>query len=86
MNRDKLWYQHPPVRIVREKPVFSAKKMQTYHQADFEKVRCHSHQDVNFAEQIIVKWRHTVIVGDSGKEVHEDELTVSLATITRLPI
>ena len=39
---------------------------------------------MDLPEQVEIKRRHPVVIGDAREEVHEDELTVALATIARL--
>jgi len=56
----------------------------TYHQTDFEKVRCDAHQNVQFPEKVEIQRRHAIVVGHTREKVHEDELTVSFASVTRL--
>ena len=38
---------------------------------------------MDFSEQIKIKRCHPVIVSNAGEEVHEDQLAVALATISR---
>ena len=38
---------------------------------------------MDLAEEIEVEGGHPVVVGDTGEEVHENQLTVALATIAR---
>ena len=56
----------------------------TYHQTNFEEVRRDTHENMDFAEKIEVERCHPVVVCDTREEVHEDQLTVTLATVTRL--
>lgn len=39
---------------------------------------------MHLAEQVKVQRSHAVVVGDTREEIHEYELTVPLASITRL--
>ena len=39
---------------------------------------------MNLAEKVEIERRHPVVVGNTREEVHQDELTVSFATITGL--
>ena len=39
---------------------------------------------MDLPEQVEIKRRHPVVIGDAREEVHEDQLTVTLATVTRL--
>ena len=39
---------------------------------------------MNLAEKVEIERRHPVVVGDAGEEVHQDQLTVTLATVSRL--
>ena len=57
------------------------KKNKTDHQTDFKEVRRDTHEDIDFSEKIEIQRGHSVVVGDAGEEVHEDQLTVALATI-----
>lgn len=52
-----------------------------YHQADFKEIRGDAHEHVDFTEHVKVERGHAIIISDAGKEVHQDELTVTLATI-----
>ena len=36
---------------------------------------------MNFTEKVKVKRAHSVVVGDAGEKVHENQLTVALATV-----
>ena len=38
---------------------------------------------MDLPEEIKVERRHSIIVGDPGEAVHQDELTVSLASVAR---
>ena len=39
---------------------------------------------MDLAEKVEIEGAHSVVVGDSGEEVHEDQLTVALAPVPRL--
>ena len=39
---------------------------------------------MDFAEQVEIEGAHPVVVGDARKEIHEDQLTVAFASVTRL--
>lgn len=39
---------------------------------------------MNFTEHVEVEWGHAIIISDPREEVHQDELTVTLATIAGL--
>jgi len=54
----------------------------TYHQADLKKIGSYAHESMNFAEKIEIKGRHSVIVGHTRKEIHENELTITLSSVT----
>lgn len=56
----------------------------SYHQADLKEIRSYTHKHMDFTEHVKVKWSHAIIISDPRKEVHQDELTVALATIARL--
>jgi hypothetical protein len=45
-------------------------KVHTYHQANLEKVRSDTHQDVNLAEEVKVERSHAVVVCDPREKVH----------------
>ena len=36
---------------------------------------------MDFTEHVKVEWGHAIIISDPREEVHQDELTVALATI-----
>lgn len=54
----------------------------TNHETDFEKVRRHPHENMNFAEKVKVERCHAVIERNPRKEIHQDELTVSLPPVS----
>ena len=39
---------------------------------------------MDLAEEIEIEWAHPIVVGDAGEEIHENQLTVALASIARL--
>lgn len=55
----------------------------TYHQADFKEIWRNAHQNMDLPEQIKVQWCHTVVISDSGEEVHKDQLTIPFSSIAR---
>ena len=60
------------------------RKIFSYHENDFKKVWRHTHEHVDFTEKIVIQGSHPIVVGNAGEEVHENQLTVTLATIARL--
>lgn len=54
-----------------------------YHQADFKKVGCYTHEYVDLPEHVEIEGSHPVVVCDTGEKVHQDELTVSLSSVPR---
>ena len=61
-------------------------KRNSYHQADFKKIRGYAHKHMDFTEHVKVEWSHAIIISDPREEVHQNELTVALATIARFLI
>ena len=55
-----------------------------YHQTHFKEVRSDTHEDMNLPEEIIIQRRHPIVVRDAGEEIHENELAVTFATVSRL--
>lgn len=55
----------------------------THHEAYLKEIGCDTHQYVDFAEKIKIQRCHPVIIRNTRKEVHENQLTVPLATIPR---
>src|SRR5437879_12106877 len=61
---------------------FATRCYQTaHHEAHFEEIGCDTHQRVDFAEEIKIQRCHPVVVRNARKKVHENQLTVPLATI-----
>lgn len=58
----------------------------SYHQADLKEIRSYTHKHMDFTEHVKVEWGHAIIISDPREEVHQDELTVALATIAGLPV
>ena len=83
MIPERPLYQHPPMQQFDcERNITILTGLCTDHQANFKKVRRDAHENVDFAEKIEVQRGHSVIVRDAGEKVHEDQLTVALATVT----
>lgn len=55
-----------------------------HHKAYFKEVGCDTHQYVDFAEEIKIQRCHPIIIRNTRKEIHKNQLTVSLATISGL--
>lgn len=58
--------------------------MTTHHENSLKIIRGDTHQSLDLSKQVEVQWRHSIVVGDSREEVHEDELRVSLPSVTGL--
>jgi hypothetical protein len=56
----------------------------THHEAYFKEIWCDTHQYVDFTEEIKIQRCHPVVIRNTRKEIHENQLTVSLATIPGL--
>ena len=54
---------------------------ETHHETDFKEIRSNTHEDMDLAEEVEVERRHPIVVGDTREEVHEDQLTVALASV-----
>ena len=59
-------------------------RQNTHHQTNFKEIRGYTHQDVDLTEEVEIQGGHAIVIGDTREEVHENELTVSFASITRL--
>src|SRR6201996_2338570 len=57
-----------------------------HHKAYFEEIGCDTHQYVNFAEEVKIQGCHPVVIRNTRKEIHENQLTIPLATVARLPV
>jgi len=38
---------------------------------------------MDLAEKVEIKWRHAIIVGHTGEEIHQNKLTISFPAIAR---
>lgn len=56
----------------------------THHQANLEEVRGNTHENLDLAEKVKVQRGHTIVICDAGKEIHKDELAISLSSVARL--
>ena len=57
---------------------------ETYHETDFKEIRSNTHEDMDLAEEVEVERRHPIVVGNTREKVHENQLTVALASVAGL--
>jgi len=55
----------------------------THHQANLKVIRGDTHQRLDLSKDIEIQRRHSVIIRDSRKEVHEDQLRIPLSPVSR---
>jgi hypothetical protein len=56
----------------------------TYHQRNFEKVGSDTHQYLDLSEQIKIQGTHSIVISDTRKKVHQDQLAVPFTTVSWL--
>ena len=54
-----------------------------HHEANFEEIGRDTHQYMDFAEEVKIEGCHPVVIRDTRKEIHENQLAIPLATIAR---
>lgn len=58
----------------------------TNHKANLKEIGRNAHKNMYFAEEVKIKRRHAVIIGDTREKIHENELAISFPAIARLLI
>lgn len=69
-----------PITVVRKFSV-ARRYDSTHHEANFKEIGCDAHQYMNLAEKVEIQRCHSVVIRNARKEIHENQLTVPLATI-----
>lgn len=55
----------------------------THHQDYLEEIRSHTHQHVDLSKHVKVQGAHPIVISNAREEVHQDQLRIPLASISR---